>query len=84
MATTEAMLLTDWSDIREALELGFTGSVVMVNMREYKGNVHACNLNGNGTVAARFDAFTITPVTGYQTPRRMAVQDILAVYVKDV
>lgn len=80
----DRMLLTDWADIRDALELGFTGSVVMVNMREYKGNVHACNLNPNGSVAARFDAFTITPVTGYQTPRRLATQDILAVYVRDI
>jgi len=83
----DAMILTEWDDIRDALEAGFTGSVVLTNRREVKGNVRACNHRQVGGVwqnSGPFNAVTVTPATGYQTFRRIATQDILAVVVKDI
>lgn len=77
------MMLTDWDDIREALAMGFTGSVVLVNLREVKGNVSPCDIVGSQRTG-QFTDVTVTPVSGYQVPRRIHTADILAVVVRDI
>jgi hypothetical protein len=70
------------NEIRDAIAGTFRGSIHFLDGKSARGNITPCDMDGHGNRTGVFTEVTVSPVTGYQTPRRYRLQDIVAIEIK--